>query len=165
MCKPVLTPPDATKEYLIMTDSSENALGCTLMQPGDTKDCPCHVVAYASRKLLPRERNYATLEKEILAIVFALSKFHLLIYNRPMKVYTDHRPLQWLNSLTKHSSRLARWSFILQNYNITTNYIRGEKRLGDALTRLPMWICVCVVYIVHSFNACYFKTCFCFVTV
>ena len=135
--KPVLTPPDTTKEYLIMTDASQQALGCILMQPGDTEDSPCHVVAYASRKLLPRERNYATIEKEILAIVFALCKFHLFVYNRPVKIYSDHKPLQWLNTITKNSARLARWSLILQNYNVTTTYIKGERQLADVLTRMP----------------------------
>jgi len=44
--------------------------------------------------------------------------------------------LQWLNSLVKHSPRLARWSMIIQNYDVTTVYIRGDQQPADALTRL-----------------------------
>ena len=106
--KPVLRSPDMTKDYILMTDSSKYSLGCVLLQPDDDENSPGHVIAFASRKLLPRERKYATVEQELMAIVFGLTKFYQYIYNRPVKVYTDHRPLQWLNSLTKHSSRLAR---------------------------------------------------------
>ena len=107
------------------------------MQPGDSEDSPCHVIAYGSRKLLLRERKYATVELELMAIVYGLSKFYQFVYNCPVRVYIDHRPLQWLNSLTKHSARLARWSLVLQHHNITTTYIKGEQQLADALTRLP----------------------------
>ena len=136
--KPVLRAPDMTKDYILMADSSGYSVGCVLMQPGDDENSPGHVIAYASRKLLPRERQYATVELELMAIVFGLTKFYQYVYNRPVKVYTDHRPLQWLNSITKHSSRLARWSLVLQNHNITTTYIKGESQLADALSRLPM---------------------------
>ena len=136
--KPVLRPPGMTKEYILMTDSCGHSVGCVLMQPDDDENSPGHVIAFASRKLLPRERKYATVELELMAIVFGLTKFYQYIYNRPVKVYTDHRPLQWLNSITKHSSRLARWSLVLQNHNVTTTYIKGENQLADALSRLPM---------------------------
>jgi len=52
-------------------------------------------VAFASRKLL--EIQYATIEKECLAIVWALKWFHVYLYGQKFTVETDHKPLSWLN--------------------------------------------------------------------
>ena len=71
-----------------------------------------------------------------MAILYGLTKFKHWVYGRPVDVYTDHRPLQWLNSLAKHSARLARWSLLLQDYDIITHYISGSQQLADCLTRL-----------------------------
>jgi len=139
MSRPVLRPPDMTKEYILMTDCSQTAIGCILMQPGDSENSPHHVTAYASRKLLPRERKFATVELELMAIAYGLTKFNQFVYNRQVSVYSDHKPLQWLNSLSKHSARLARLNLIIQNHNVKTlTWIKGQDQLADALTRLPV---------------------------
>jgi len=80
-------------------------------------------------------KNYSTIEAELLAIVFSLQKFRQWIFGREVTVFSDHR--MWLNSITKHSNRLARWTLILQEYNIKTTYVKGEKQPADALTRTP----------------------------
>ena len=95
-----------------------------------------HAIAYASRKLLERERRYPIIEQELLAIVFGLQKFRHIIYGCVINVYTDHRPLAWLNSIVKNSPRLARWTLILQDYNVTTTYVPGNEQIADCLTRL-----------------------------
>jgi len=124
MSKPVLRAPDMSKPWIIMADSSKIAASAILMQrENERADSACYVVSYASRKLLPREQNYATIEQELLSILFALSKFNHYIYGHQISVYSDHRALKWLNSLVKHSPRLARWSLILQNYDITMHYV------------------------------------------
>jgi len=50
-------------------------------------------IEYASRALTPTERGYACTEREQLAILFAMKKFHQYIYGRHVTVHTDHRPL------------------------------------------------------------------------
>ncbi|KAA3469732.1 ty3-gypsy retrotransposon protein [Gossypium australe] len=62
---PVLVQPESGKEFLIYSDASLNGLGCILMQEGN-------VIAYASRQLKSREKNYMTHDLESVAIVFAL---------------------------------------------------------------------------------------------
>ncbi|KAG8475938.1 hypothetical protein CXB51_032993 [Gossypium anomalum] len=62
---PVLVQPESGKEFVIYSDASLLGLGCVLMQEG-------RVVAYASRKLKPHEKNYPTHNLELAAIVFAL---------------------------------------------------------------------------------------------
>lgn len=64
--KPVLLSPDLEKEFTLQTDASDRGVGAVLSQIGP--DGEEHPVAYFSKKLLPREERYATVEKECLAI-------------------------------------------------------------------------------------------------
>ena len=79
----------------------------------------------------------STIELELL-VVFSIIKFHHYVYCRKIEVFNNHRSLQYLNLLVKHSSRLARYSIVLQNYDIECKYIKGDlqSRLADSLTRL-----------------------------
>ena len=71
---------------MIGTDASKDGLVVCLLQEG-------HPVAYASRYLTASEQNYAEIEKELMAIVFACVKFHQYVYGQPVKIVTDHKPL------------------------------------------------------------------------
>jgi len=134
--KPVLQAPDFAKDYVIICDASKLSVSGLLMQRESDKNSQLYVVCYASRKLLPHERNYAVVELEMLAIVYCITKFHQYIYSKRVQILSDHRPLEHLNSLVKHSSRLARYSLILQNYDIECKYVRGCEQMADALTRM-----------------------------
>ena len=58
-------------------------------------------VAYASRAMTSAEQNYALIEKDILAISFATSKFHHCVYGKPkVSVQTKHKPLESTNTTT-----------------------------------------------------------------
>ena len=85
-------------------------------------------VAYASRSLNPAECNYAQIEKELLAIVFACHKFHHYIYGFPIDVQSDHKPLEQIinKPLCQVSPRLQRMLLKLQRYNINIKYTRGK---------------------------------------
>ena len=106
------------------------------MQRESDENSQLYVVCYASRKLLPHERNYAVVELEMLAIVYCITTFHQYIYSHRVQIPSDHRPLEHLNSLVKHSSRLARYRLILQNYDIECKYVIGCEQMADALTRM-----------------------------
>jgi len=95
-----------------------------------------YAISYCSRKLQPRETRYSVIETEILVITFALEKFRYWVYNRKVITHSYHRPLQYLNSLSKHSSRLARYNLIQQEYDIEMRYVNGTDQLADHLTRL-----------------------------
>lgn len=62
-------------------------VGACLLQEG-------HSVAYASRALTETEKNYAKIEKELLAIVFSVRKFHQCVYGVRVDVQSDHKPLE-----------------------------------------------------------------------
>jgi len=136
MRKPVLRAPDPSKPYDLMVDSSKVALSAILLQTENDESDTRYAIAFASRKLSPSERRRPIIELEVMAIIFGLKKYEQWIYNRPVSVFSDHRPLQWLNSLVKHSPKLARFALILQSYNITTTYVPGHLQVADCLTRL-----------------------------
>jgi len=134
--KPVLRAADPTKTFAIFVDAAQtNSVTAVLIQRENATDQIGYAISYCSRKLQPRETRYSVIETEILAITFALEKFRHWVYNRNI-IHSDHRPLQYLNSLSKHSSILARYNLILQEYDIEMRYVKGTDQLADHLTRL-----------------------------
>jgi hypothetical protein len=137
MSKPVLGPADPSRDYILQTDSSLYGIGSVLSQVGDCGNE--YVVAYASRKLLPREQKYSTVERECLSILWSLQHWEQYIYGRHVTVYSDHKALQWLNNMANHNSRLQRWNLMMERYNVTTVYKPGSQQSNcDALSRLDI---------------------------
>ena len=101
-------------------------------------------MAYASRTLSTTERNYGHLDKEALAVVFAVKKFHQFMYGRHFKIYTDHKPLLGLLHPEKAtplmaSIRMQRWAWTLLAYEYELLYRPGnENGNADGLSRLPV---------------------------
>ena len=128
---PVLSYFDPTVTSTIQADASQHGLGACLLQ----KKKP---IAYASRSLSSTECNYAQIEKELLAIVFACQKFHQYIYGFQTKVQSDHKPLESIvnKPLHKISPRLQRMVLKLQNYDLLIKYVKGKDlHIADTLSR------------------------------
>ncbi|XP_038050657.1 uncharacterized protein LOC119723850 isoform X2 [Patiria miniata] len=134
--EPILSLPDPDKPYILAADASEVGIGAVLMQERDgTK----HPVSYASRKLLPRERAYSTIERECLALVWAISKFHIYLYGREFVLETDHHPLSYLTKAKVNNNRVMRWALSLQPYRFIIRAIKGSQNVGpDFLSRCTM---------------------------
>ena len=131
---PVLHLPDLTQDFILRTDASNIGLGAVLLQTHQEERFP---VAYASRKLLRREQAYSTIERECLAIVWAVKKFEPYLYGREFILETDHHPLAYLNSVSPANGRLMRWILALQPYRFRIVAIRGSENVGaDVLSRL-----------------------------
>ena len=93
--------------------------------------------AYASRKLKECECKYATVEKECLAIVWAIQKFQKYLYGNQSVLETDHSPLVYLNKAKVTNPRLMRWALSLQPYRFRIQAIKGKDNVGaDYLSRL-----------------------------
>ena len=115
---PVLKFYEQDKELVIHCDASETGLGAALMQKG-------RPLAYTSRALTPAERNYAQIEEELLAIVFAAERFHQYTYGRPVKVDSYHKPLETIfttKPLASAPHRLQRMLMRLQLYDLHVSY-------------------------------------------
>ncbi|KAL2610726.1 hypothetical protein R1flu_029299 [Riccia fluitans] len=105
---PILAVPDWNKPFHVHTDASAFAIGAVLAQPGEgDRD---HPIAYISRKLIPAERNYTTIERETLAIVWAASKFDHYLKANKVKFITDHRAIVDLVRKPNPAGRLARFT-------------------------------------------------------
>ena len=76
---------------------------------------PCFpgCMAYASRKLQPREEKLSTIEKECLGIVWAVELFRYYLFGRSFVIQTDHNPPIWLNQARDKNRKLLRWSLTL----------------------------------------------------
>ena len=133
---PVLHSPDFTREFLLQTDASERGVRAVLSQRDDSG--ADHPIAFFSRKFLPREERYSTVEKECLAIKLAVQNFRTYLLGRSFQIQTDHRSLEWLDRLKENNARLTRWSLFLQPYQYTVQYRQG-KRNGNADTLSRAW--------------------------
>ena len=133
-CEPILRSPDFSLPFVLQTDASGRAIGAVLSQVGG--DDEEHPVVYYSRKLLPREEKYSTVEKECLAIIQGIQTFRVYLLGRPFVIQTDHRSLEWLDRLKENNGRLTRWSLALQPYQYSVQYRTGQKNgNADALSR------------------------------
>jgi len=132
ICKaPVLRYFDSTKQITLQCDASESGLGYALMQDGQP-------VAFGAQGLTPAERNYAQIEKEMLAIVGDCEKFDQYIYGHHVVIETDHKPLISIYTKPIHNApkRLERMLSCLQRYDLVITYKKGkEMYLADALSR------------------------------
>jgi len=129
----VLRLPDYTKQFILQTDASAQGLGAILLQEEEGLRYP---IAFASRKLLPREQNYATIERECLAVVWGTLKFQKYLYGQHYLLEVDHEPLKYLTQSSYQNGRLMRWALALQPYRFTVKYIKGSQNVGaDFLSR------------------------------
>lgn len=132
---PILSQPDFSKEFTIQCDASAVGLGGILTQviEGEEK-----VIAYASRSLSRVERNYSSIERELLSIIFCVEKFRPFIEGVKFKVVTDCYSLLWLNNLKNPSGRLARWALKLRQHSFDLVHQKGSNNIvPDALSRSP----------------------------
>ena len=132
--QPVLQILDFKKEMVVQTDASDTGLGAVLLQE---KDGLLHPVRYLSRKLKKAERNYSTIEKECLAIVWAIEKLRVFLYGREFVLLTDHQPLTFINQTKIKNGRVMRWSLFLQDWSFRMQSIKGvDNLIADYLSRV-----------------------------
>jgi hypothetical protein len=124
---PVIQPPDWHQPFKIMCDASDCAVGAVL---GQSKDKKQYAISYASKTLTRPQLNYATTEKELLAVVFAIEKFRSHLVGARVIIYIDHAALKYLLMKKDAKPRLVQWILLLQEFDLE---IRDKKRVENSV--------------------------------
>ena len=133
---------DPSLPLILACDASDYGVGAVLahrMPNGEERP-----IGYASRSLSKAERNYPQLEKEALACIFGVKRFHSYLFGHHFHLITDHKPL--LALLNEHrstspqaSARIRRWSLFLSSYEYSLSFRDTQSHSNaDALSRLPL---------------------------
>lgn len=134
----VLVYPDFNREFHLTTDACDYAIGAVLSQGIIGKDRP---ITFISRTLSSTEENYATNEKEMLAIIWSLQKLRNYLYTAKINILTDHQPLTFALSNKNTNSKMKRWKAILEEYDYKLIYKPGSTNVvADALSRYPVLV-------------------------
>jgi hypothetical protein len=131
---PCLQLPDPDDEFEVTTDASEDAkaVGCVLTQNG-------HPIAFESKKLNPHQLNYTVHDKEMCAIMHALTLWRPFLLGKHFKVYTDHRSLTHLKTQPNLNQRQIRWMEQAADYDCEILYKPGKENVvADALSRIQI---------------------------
>ena len=123
-------------------------LGACLMQHGQ-------LLEYASWAMTKARVNYAQIEKELLAIVFGLDQLEQYVQGRPVKVETNHKPLESIfkMSLISAPKRLQRMMLQLQKYHLKAMYKKGSEAMSTRIRKFffpQIFFCGCDNFCVHT---------------
>ena len=140
--EPTLTQYDPGVPVELSVHASLYGLGAVIMHvyPNGTR----RPIAYASRTLNEHEKRYGEIDKEALAIIFGLKRFHVYLYGRHFTIFTDRKPLERIfgpktaiPSLA--AMRLQRWAIIIAAFNYGIKFVPSKQNaVADALSRLPL---------------------------
>ena len=137
---PILNFVKENKKLYVATDASLVGIGAVLYQLKDESkvnaDSNRNFISFQSRSLSKSERNYSATRRELLAIVFALRKFHHFVWGRHFTLFTDHAALVYLHTQSTLNPMLISWCEIIFDYNFTVIHIPGINNiLPDHLSR------------------------------
>ncbi|XP_037942747.1 uncharacterized protein K02A2.6-like [Teleopsis dalmanni] len=132
---------DDKKPIVLAVDASKYGIGAVISHRyADGSEKP---IAYASKKLNSSQERYSQIEKEALAIIYGVTKFHQYLYGRRFELITDHQALTTLFNPNRKLPvmalhRLRRWAIVLQAYEYIIRFKSSSQNANaDALSRLP----------------------------
>ena len=131
---PIMAKPDWNKEFEIMCDASDYAMGAVL---GQKADKVFRAIYYSSKTFNKAQENYSTTEKEMLAMVFACEKFRPYILGSHVIIHIDHAAIKYLMTKKEAKPRLIRWVLLLQEFDMEIKDKKGcDDVIADHLSRV-----------------------------
>ena len=131
---PIMEKPDWNREFEIMCDASDYAMGAVL---GQRTDKMFKAINYASKTFNEAQENYSTTEKEMLAIVFACEQFRPYILGSHIIIHNDHASIKYLMAKKEAKPRLIRWVLLLQEFDLEIKNKKGcDNVIVDHLSRV-----------------------------
>jgi len=124
---PLLILPDFDKPFEVIADASQFAIGAILVQEGRS-------VAFESRRLTPAE-EHITKERELLAVIHALTVWRCYLADSKFTICSDHIPLQYWRTKPSLSHKEVRWSQFIERFDYTWEYRQGKLNAADPLSR------------------------------
>ena len=138
---PVFKHFDPTLETILETDASDYVVSGIPSQRHPDPTTPdgngtLHPVAFLAEKISPAECNYGIEDKELLAIIACLKKWHIYLHGVPFLIYTDHHNLQNFGTKALLNRRQAWWAGLFAQYELQIQFRLGKANgKADALTR------------------------------
>lgn len=136
LCKaPVIRSPNFNRPFILQTDASERALGAVLSQRYPNGE---HPIVFLSKKLHPAKSRYSTIEREMLAIKWAVETLQYYLSSNLFTLVTDHAPFQWLHKVNDSNPRILRWYLALSHFSFQVVHQKGHEHIkADTLSRYP----------------------------
>ena len=130
---PIMAKPNWNREFEIMCDASDFAMGVVL---GQNVEKVFKAIYYASKTFNEAQENYSTTEKEMLAIVFACEKFRQYILGFHVIIHTDHAAIKYLMAKKEAKPSLIRWVLLLQEFDLEIKDKKScDNVIADHLSR------------------------------
>ena len=131
---PIMAKPDWNREFEIMCDASDFAMGAVL---GQKAEKVFKAIYYASKTFNETQENYSTIEKKMVAIVSACEKFRPYILGYHVIIHTDHASIKYLMAKKEAKPRLIRWVLLLQEFDLEIKDKKGcDNVMADHLSRV-----------------------------
>ena len=126
--------PDWTKEFEIMCNASDYAMGAVL---GQRIDKTFRAIYYANKTFNEAQENYSTIEKKMLTVVFAYEKIRPYILGSHVIIHTNHTTITYLMEKKDVKPRLIRWVLPLKEFDLEIKDKKGSDNvIVDHLSRL-----------------------------
>ena len=131
---PVLSVPNLKYEFCVVTDASAFGISACLYQVIKNK---IYYMGFAARSLTPSERKWGSSKRELLAVVYAFTKYRKWLLGRHFNLFVDNKALLYLHSQEKINRMIENWYETIFELDYTVNYCSGIRNiLADRLSRL-----------------------------